>query len=346
MHPTHRLWVGTYPDGGNGARAGRGEGVWSVGLDMRSRRLGRPRLMVAAPAPSFLAEHSSGRVLYALSETDPGTLSALAVDAGGGLSLVGTVPSGGSGPCHLLVTDRAVYVSHYGDGSLAVHRLAADGTFAAQGPAQVHGAAQRAGPAAVSRAHFAALAPGGHHLLVCDLGLDVLRRYRIVQDGLLVGDGTAARLPRGTGPRHLAVGTDGLLHVAGELDATLTTLAWDAGTGEANVLATVSLASLGLPAHPGHVVRLGGEVLVSVRGPDEVVVVPVSRATGGTGELRRLPSGGSWPRHFAEVDELVVVAGERSHTLALCALDGTVHDTVGIGDPACVVVAGSVDPYT
>lgn len=337
-----RLWVGTYPEAGIGTPAGQGEGIWAVDLDLAGRRLGEPRLVVTSPAASFLAEHRSGRVLYALSETAPGELRAVPLDDAGRPGPPVVVPSGGDGPCHLLVTEVAVYVAHYGDGALAVHRVGPDGSFVDDGPAQVHPAPGRA-PDARSHAHFAALAPGGTHLLVCDLGLDVLRRYRVGPDGLLTDDGVAARLPRGTGPRHLAFGPGDLVHVVGELDATLTTLRWDRASAEATVVAVVDLApEIGGPrerAYPAHVVRDHDGVHVSVRGPDELVTVPHAAACGGEGVLRRRAVSGSWPRHFAAVAGLFVVAAERSHQLVLLGPDGAVADVTRVPSAACVVAS-------
>ena len=78
-------------------------------------------------------------------------------------------------------------------------------------------------------AHFAALSPGGTHVLVADLGTDQVRRYRVGPDGLLSDPGVAALLPAGAGPRHLAVRGE-LIYAVCELDHTVRTLRWDAAT--------------------------------------------------------------------------------------------------------------------
>ena len=71
-------------------------------------------------------------------------------------------------------------------------------------------------------AHFAGYAPGGRHVLVADLGTDELRRYLVLEDGLLEPDGIGATLPPGSGPRHFAVRGENIYLVC-ELDHQLRT---------------------------------------------------------------------------------------------------------------------------
>ncbi|MCU1431153.1 MAG: lactonase family protein, partial [Actinotalea sp.] len=236
------LWVGTYPADGPDGRAGAGEGIWRVELDPATGGL-TGRQVVTTPAPSFLAASADGRTLYAVGETSSGTVSAFAVSPDG-LELRGSVGSGGSAPCHLLLhpTGRALYVTNYTSGTVGVLTLDPDGGFstevlAAGGPLQTF---EHPGPREVGvvadrqdgpHAHSSLLAPGGEHLLVADLGTDELRRFRVGADGLLQEAGVAAVLPAGTGPRHLAVGPGDHLYVVGELAVTVHVLAWDRATG-------------------------------------------------------------------------------------------------------------------
>ncbi|QTE31259.1 lactonase family protein [Pengzhenrongella sicca] len=347
-----RLWIGTYPAAGAGTPAGLGEGIWSVELDPATGALGGAHLAAATPAPSFLAVHPAGRVVYAAGETASGTVTSFAAGPRGELGALAVVSSGGADPCHLLLAPDAqtLYVANYSSGTLGVLPLDADGAFTrdvltAGGPVQVFAhagsgpdAARQDGP----HAHFVALAPGSAHLLVVDLGTDELRRFRIETGGLLTADGVAATLPPGTGPRHLAAGPGGLLYVLGELDVSVRVLRWDAATATAAPVqaleATAAPLRSGRHVYPAHVVLDGDRLLVSVRGADVVATFAVDAATGGLAPAGQADSGGSWPRHFARVDGWTVVANQLTHTLT--ALGPTTPTaSLALPSPACVVPA-------
>lgn len=339
------LWIGTYPVAGAGTPSGLGEGIWRVRLDADSGTLGDPVQVVSSPAPSFLALDPTGRLLLAVGEAAPGTVSAFRVDQGG-LVRAGTLPSGGDDPCHLLVdpAGRAVYVANYSSGTLGVLALGSDG-LQGDGPVQVlagAGSGPVAGRQDGPHAHVVAPAPGGEHLLVCDLGTDTIRRYRRGEDGLLTEDGTAATLPAGSGPRHLTFSADGrTAYVACELDVTVAVLAWDRRTATGTLIQQVPAVEEGAQAPrealPSHLERVGDRVLVATRGPDVLATFaagPDSTLTPA-GQIR-LP--GAWPRHFAVVDRLVVVADQKGSTLTVLR-DGEVLSRTEVPSPACVLPA-------
>lgn len=344
------LWIGTYPSAGAGTPAGLGEGVWRVRLETETGRLSDPELAVPTPAPSFLAVDRTAGVLLAVGEDAAGTVSVFRVGADAGrptLTPAGTASSGGADPCHLLLdpSGRVAYVANYSSGTLAVLERTADGLLAPE-PVQVLGHAG-SGPVADRQegphAHFAALAPGGGHVLVCDLGTDEIRRYRRnPETGLLAEDGVAATLRPGAGPRHLTFSADGrIAYVACELDVTVAVLAWDAATATGRVVQHVPAAEDGSGpeqrALPSHIERVGDRVLVATRGTD----VLAAFAPGPDGTLA--PAGqvslpGSWPRHFAVVEGWTVVADQLSDSLTVLR-DGEVVSTVALPAPACVVPA-------
>ncbi len=332
--------------------------MWRVRLDTATGALSDARLLAELPAPSFLAARGDGTRLYAVGEDADGSVSEIRVvpeGAGGadgasaaagapGLELVRTVPSGGADPCHLLLApdERTLYVANYSSGTVAVFPLDADGGLPSDGPAQIHGhtgsgpvADRQEGP----HAHFAALAPGGAHVLVCDLGTDEIRRYaRDAGTGLLEPAGIAATFAPGSGPRHIAFSSDGrLAYVSCELDVTVVVLAWDAASATGRPVQTVPAAELvpGLDAQPSHIALHHGHVLVATRGVD----VLADFAVGPDGLLApvretRLP--GAWPRHFAVVGDWVVVADERDDSLTALR-DGVVASRLDLPVPACVV---------
>ncbi|MDM7855374.1 lactonase family protein [Cellulomonas alba] len=330
------LLIGTYPAAGAGTPAGLGEGVWRVELDDATGALGDARLLAELPAPSFLAA-TDGRV-HAVLEAEDGLVATLAPD-GERLHEVARVASGGVHPCHVvpLPGGEALAVANYSSGALGVVPL--DGGSAAE-PVKVHGHAGH-GPRADRQegphAHFVAVAPGGRHVLVVDLGTDEIRRYAVTDDGLRPA-GVAATLPPGTGPRHLDFAA-GHVYVAGELDVRVHVLAWDEQTATGAWVGAVP-AVVGVDVEgddlPSHLAVDGDDVVVTVRGSDVVTryaIAPDGSLTDG----RSTPLGGGWPRHFAVVGGWTVVALERGHELVTVDRDGRVAARLDLPSPACVL---------
>ncbi|RXR26985.1 lactonase family protein [Oerskovia turbata] len=368
------LWLGTYPDG---AAPGSGEGIWRLSVDASTGELGDPVLAAVSPSPSFVALAPGGERLYAVSETEQGTVSGFEVTPDGGLAPSGTALSGGTYPCHLVATDDAVRVANYGDGTFAVLPLDASGVPTAPLRLGHRGAGPDAARQEGPHAHFVAEVAG--EPVVVDLGTDELRAYpRSLVDVRSLAEGpdgagparVAATFPAGAGPRHLAVLEDGrgvpaALFVATELDARVYVLV-PSSEGSFEVAASVEATAAPVPVggrnYPSHVALSedGSRLFVAIRGADVLSTFAVSRTSAGPDgaapvleHLADSPLGGAWPRHFAVLApagqgspeaDLVVVANQNSSNLTVLRIDradgaGTLVDEVAIPVPACVVEA-------
>ena len=98
------VYLGTY------TRGGKSEGIYVCELDLLKGTLANLRLAAKSKNPSFLALHPSGRFLYSVSEIadfegrKTGAVSSFALDPkSGALKFLNKKPSGGGGPCHLVV---------------------------------------------------------------------------------------------------------------------------------------------------------------------------------------------------------------------------------------------------
>ncbi len=345
------LWVGTYP--AEGSPAGSGEGVWQVTVDADGR-FGEPCQMLATPSPSFVALHPSGRTLYAVAETDPGTVTAFPLSDDGEPADPVTIGSGGASPCHLHATADVLWIANYADGVASVIPLDPEtGAFAADAVTAFKG--QGAGPRGDRQegphAHFTGVV--GEHALVVDLGADQIRRYpssvilrpearRISQPGHTSGEtGVAAVLPPGTGPRHFAELPGGALAVAGELDGQVHVLApsgpgtWEPASATPATLNPAELAQL------SHVTVTGDLLLVGVRGADVLSVHRVADADDAAPSLKPLADidlgAGAWPRHHAVVGDaqdgrlLAVVARQGMRDLGSVLIDTTTGEGAVVG---------------
>ncbi|GAA3794754.1 lactonase family protein [Cellulomonas soli] len=378
------LWIGTYPVAGAGTPTGLGEGIWRVDLDVVTGALSGARQVAVTPSPSFVLAHPAGTVVYAADESQVGAVTAFAVEPDGGLRPLATVASGGAYPCHLALDDeaRTLYVANYASGTLAVLPLTADGSFGPQvleagGPVQIFGHVG-SGPDAerqeAPHAHFVALAPGGRHVLVVDLGTDELRRYvRDPDSGLLAADGIAATFPAGAGPRHLVLAPGaggpagaldaaepGIAYVVGELDGHVHVLAWDVPSATGTLVASVPtqaaapgtgsptglrLSRTGaapegpavVPSLGAHITLDGDRLLVGVRGADVLAEHRIDPEAGRVPQHRAdRPLPGSWPRHHAVLAGWTLVAQQIAGGVVVLAADGTVAGHADVPAPTCI----------
>lgn len=334
------LFIGCYtPEMG-----GQGEGITAVRRDPETGTLESLGVVARTPSPSFLAWHPALPVLYAVNELPEGQVSAWAVD-GIALTPLGTASTGGAHPCHLAVTpDGGHLVSvNYTSGSVAVHRLAADGALGDRTDLLVHdGAGPNPERQERAHAHMVSLDPAGGVILVVDLGSDAVYRYRLAGDRL-VALAPAVRVPAGMGPRHLARHPDGRrAYLVGELDATVAEYELDSAAGVLHERSRVA-ATQRPGAYPSEIaVRPDGRFLyVANRGPDTISVLALEGETPRY--VTEVPTGGHWPRHFTIVDGILYVANERSHTLIAFHLDRDAGTPGGSGtvlevpSPTCVL---------
>ncbi|WP_407320553.1 beta-propeller fold lactonase family protein [Isoptericola halotolerans] len=359
------LWIGTYP----GDRApGSGEGVWRVDVDPASGALGTPVLAAEVASPSFLALHPRAPALYAVTETPAGRVTALRVHPDGTLAPLGEAPSGGDDPCHLAATTRTVWVANYGDGTAAALGVSeGDGEPATDRRALHTGSGTGPVPDRQAGPHAHQVTAVGDQVLVTDLGADLVRRYPVdarpgtaadpeaagaaAADGAADDQAVAARLPAGTGPRHLVVLPSGALVVVGELDARLHVLVPADGRWEHSGSVPILPGAVAGADFGGHVTLSadGTRLHVGVRGADVLAVHAVSDgAVPRVEHLADVPLGeGARPRHHEVVgdEELVVVALEGTAELACVRVEAA----TGRGEvvaraswdtpPACVLVA-------
>jgi 6-phosphogluconolactonase len=86
----------------------------------------------------------------------------------------------------------------------------------------------------------------------------------------------------------------------------------------------------------------GNRIYLSNRGADSITTYAV-QPDGSLNTLSEVPTGGAWPRHFAIVDDLLLVANQNSNSLTGFRLDPTtgVPAPLGVlaetGSPTCVL---------
>ena len=304
-------------------KGGDGEGIALLRRDPSSGVLTRLGVVAHTPSPSFLAQHPTLPVLYAVNELETdGTVSAFTVAPDGALTPLSVQSTGGSDPAHLAVTadGRFLLVANYSSGSVSVHPLDPEGApgersdlldLAGSGPV----ADRQAGP------HAHMVLPVRDEVLIADLGSDRVWRARLDPiAGRLTMLPPAVVAEPGTGPRHLRYSGGGTLLVVGELAGDLT---WyrpsaDGSLEPAGAASTTTATGENYPSEI--VVRPDDRfVYVANRGPNTIATFAWDgeRAT----LVAETPTGGDWPRHMILLGDHLYVTNQLSQSVTTFRVD-------------------------
>jgi 6-phosphogluconolactonase len=327
----------------------RGRGLEIGTVDRATGKLTIVGDVDGVPDASFLALSPDRKTLYAVNELQPrGTVTALHV--GGDPrrpSVLNAQPSGGSGPTHLSVHPggRHLLTANYGDGTVAVLPLSADGrlgppTDVAKHPGEAH-------------AHQVLTDPSGQWIVATDLGADSVFVYGLDLSAGKLRLHQRLELPAGTGPRHLAFHPAGrYAYILRERRSEVVVAAWDAAAGRFTPGQTIG--TLGDAAPPKNfaagiqVSRDGRFLYTSNRGDDSIAMFRIEAsgerlAFGGT-----VPCGGAWPRHFTldPSERWLYVANQRSNSVSWLPRDaktgslGKVAGSASVNSVAMILFRG------
>jgi 6-phosphogluconolactonase len=324
-----------YVGGYTGDKGGTAEGIVLLRRDPASGVLTRLGVAARTPSPSFLAQHPTLPILYAVNELDAdGTVSAFTVAGDGGLTPLSVQSTGGSDPAHLSVTPdgRFLLVANYSSGSVAVLPLDPEGTpgersdlldLAGSGP----DAERQEGP------HAHMVLPDRDGVLIADLGTDRVWRARLDPvSGRLGMLAPAVTAKPGTGPRHLRLAPHGTMLLVGELAGNLS---WyrPAADGSLELAGEVASSTQTGPNYPSEITMGpdGRFVYVANRGPNTVAVFDWDgeRAT----PVAEIPTGGDWPRHMILFGDHLYVANQLSHSVTTFRIDADSGVPVPQGEP-------------
>jgi len=342
-----RIYIGTYT-------GPKSRGIYQSRLDLATGALSTPELAGEAANPSFLAIHRNGRFLYAVNEVwGPSGKAEAAVSAfaiapqTGNLTFLNKQPSGGSGPCYVVV-DRegsSALAANYGSGSVSVLPIGRDGRLAeATAVIQHKGSGpdpkRQEGP----HAHCIDLDPAGRFALAADLGLDKVLVYRFdaAKGTLTPNDPPAAAVAPGAGPRHIAFHPSGrFVYVISEMASSVTAFAYDAARGTLKPLQTLSTlpadfrggsSTAEIEVHPS-----GRFLYGSNRGHDSIAIFAVAE-DGTLKALGHQPTHGKTPRHFAidPTGAYLLAANQGSDNIVVFRIDPSSGRLAPTGAPVTV----------
>lgn len=311
--------------------------------------------------PSFLALHSNGRFLYAVSETDGGegntsggVASFRVISPKGDLEKINEVSSGGAAPCHISLdrSERVLMTANYNGGNIAVFPLGEDGSLGKMSSFHQHQGAGSDLPNQRSpHAHSINPDPSNRFAMVADLGLDKLFVYQLnPADGILIPHSPAfVQVKQKSGPRHLAFHPNGsLAYLINEIASTITVFEYDSKAGRLEEIQTVSTLPKdfsGRNSTAEVVVHPSGRYLYgSNRGHDSIAVFKIEESSGRLEPLQYKLSGGRSPRNFclSPNGNFLLAANQRSDNLVVFPVErasGRLLDPVEeirTNSPVCV----------
>ena len=355
MNNSLLVYVGTYT-----APKTESRGIYLFRLDLQAGHLAPSGLAGEAANPSFLAVHPSRKFLYSVGEmaefrgAKTGAVSAFAIDQSSGkLSLLNQQPSGGTGPCHLVVdaSGKNVLVANYSGGSIEVLPIGAEGRLGEPTTVIQHRDPDGGPAPRRSHAHSINLDAGQQYAFVADLGLDRVFQYRFdPKAGTLVPNESAAvKLADKAGPRHFAWHPSGrFAFVINELNSTVTAFSYDARQGTLREIQTLSTLPQGfkgksdcaeVQVHPA-----GKFLYGSNRGHDSIAIFAIDQQTGQLKPVSHEPTGGKTPRNFAidPTGQYLLAANQDSNTIVVFRLDSqtgllqATGEKVDVPAPVCV----------
>ena len=269
------------------------KGIYSIDLD--GGQLKNLSLVVETSNPTYLDYDASSKRIFSVLEKDgEGGVGVFDFD-GAHAKLDSTYINSQTPPCYVSYDKENDYVydANYHQGRVHV---------------QSKGDMERVYDyGAGSHAHFVDLDPKTSDLFVCDLGLDAIHKYR------LLNEIATYKAPEGMGPRHLVFHpSEPIVYVLGELNNTVQVLRDHEFDFEC-VQTISTLPNEGIVSSGGaiRISKDGRFVYASNRGHDSIVMYRVK--DDFTLELMDFISvEGQHPRDFAlSLDEAHLVVGNR-----------------------------------
>jgi len=314
---TEKLFVGTFTSNGS-------EGLYSYSFNSTTGEITNKKLEAKLTDPSFLTISENKKYLYTVEKTDEfknskGAVTAFKIE-NDRLSEINTVGTSGGYPCHVGISKKGDFLaaSCYGDGSLSVYKVAANGALEENPQYIDHKVLDTV---KTSHAHASLFTSDG--LFTADLGLDAIKRYSYDGEKHVADKQASINLPDGAGPRHFKFNKNGkFLYVINEVNSTITVFQKQ-DNGNFTAIETQSTVAENYTEKSYcadiHFSKDGKFLYGSNRGENTIVSFKVNQETGKLTLADRESVRGDWPRNFVidPTDNFLLVANERSNNITV-----------------------------
>ncbi len=233
--------------------SGEAGAIHAYGFDSKTGQLNLLNRTTDVNNPFFLAISPNGKFLYSIDAEKFGGpenefVAAYRIEGRDGkLTRLNRQSAGGTASCYLDVdaTGKTVVVANYSTGSVASLPIQDDGSLAEAASFVQHVGAsvdpkRQTGP----NAHSIVVSPDNRFALAADLGIDKVLIYRLNADTATITANETqpfAKLPPGSGPRHLTFHPNGQrVYVINELSNTITVFNYAVDVGTLTAQHTIS----------------------------------------------------------------------------------------------------------
>ncbi len=335
------LFVGTYTKKGS-------EGIYYYKFNPKTGESRQVAIGTDIENPSFLALSADGKYLYSVSEADGIGVVAFAVTDS---SLIKINQAKGAGGCYIAIdkTGKWAITGNYGDGSLSVYPILADGSIGESVQTVKHtGSGPNKERQGAPHVHSVNFSPNNKDVFVPDLGIDKVMAYRFNDSTGILTEGNSIAVTPGSGPRHFTFSPDEKhAYVIQELTNKVTAFNYKDGNLEA--IEEVSTLPEGFDDKSFcadiHISPDGKFLYGSNRYHDTIVVFEIDPATGKLTQVSHHSVMGAVPRNFALTPDgkKILVANQDTDNIVIFDRDektGKISPTgqeIKVSMPVCLV---------
>jgi 6-phosphogluconolactonase len=339
------ILVGTYTSKGS-------QGIYRITYNPETGALADTSLLVQTTDPSYLAQSSDGKHVYAINAVADGDVYAFEWNEDRTkLIELSHRKSMGDNPCYVALSpdDQSLALANYVSGNVVSYPVNTDGSIAEEGTARQHEGQggdmdRQAGP----HAHFSKFSSDGKFLYAVDLGTDQVIYYPM--DSGHMGEGKVAlQLDPADGPRHLDFDPEGaFVYVINELSSTIV-VAKVLEDGSFERVEKVSTLPEGYEGESYcadiHVSDDGRFLYGSNRGHNSIAIFSIGEEDGKLKMVATESVYGDWPRNFtlSPDNKFLLVANKKSDNITVFKRDaktGMLHFTdqqIQLSQPVCLV---------
>lgn len=289
------------------------KGIYVLELDQQKGTLKELQTVTEGNSPGFLAFSPNKDFLYSIYgkgtiNDGNGAVMAFKIDAFTGLlTKVNEQSVGGKGPAHISIDPkgRFAYTANYGDASVTVFPINADGSLAKASDYVKHtGSSTNPQRQKEPHPHSSIPSADGKFLYVSDLGTDKIVIYEVTNDGKLKPASVPfVQVSAGSGPRHFKIHENGnFAYSVDELSNTIVAFKVNKKTGALTIIERLTMLPEGYSevtyASDVHFSPDNKFIYATNRGHESVVIYGVNAKTGKLNMIGHESTGGKHPRNF------------------------------------------------
>lgn len=334
-NPRVSLYVGTYTNG-------ESEGIYRFEFNSETGELTEKQLAATSENPSFIAHSPDKSYLYAVNETENGTVSAFKVNDDKTLTFINKVSTNGAHPCHVAINQQGnkAVVSNYTGGNFSLHGIQNNGALNTAFQVLDHQT-----DSAVSHAHSAQFFKDD--LYAADLGRNAVFNYRLSNNEYELISPAIVKLENNAGPRHFSMTENGkFIYIINELASTITSAKkTENGFEFLQTLSTLTGNFKGKSyCADVHLSKDERFLYGSNRGENSIVVFKRDTVSGRLNKIQNISVHGDWPRNFTldSTGNFLLVANQKSNNISVFTIDKTSGklsflNAVEMSSPACLL---------